>query len=137
MPRRIPRFYSGVLDSGPLPESGIRTGESDFRTRSGRGIGSAMSENKPVNIQIQADDSVKDGAYCNMAMIAHSPEEFVMDFIFVVPNPPYGKLRSRIVMSASHAKRFMRAMQENVVRYEQQFGTINEMPPPGGGNVVN
>lgn len=96
-----------------------------------------MSTNKPVNIQIQADDAVKDGAYCNMAMIAHSPEEFVMDFIFVVPNPPHGKLRSRIVMSASHAKRFVRALQENIVRYEQQFGPINEMPAPNGGGVIN
>ena len=96
-----------------------------------------MSSNKPVNITIQADDSVKEGAYCNMAMIAHSPEEFVMDFIFIVPNPPYGKLRSRIVMSASHAMRFVRALQENIVRYEEQFGPIPEAPPPGGGQIVN
>lgn len=94
-----------------------------------------MSANKPVNIQIQADDAVKEGVYCNMAMIAHSPEEFVMDFIFIVPNPPFGKLRSRVVMSASHAKRFMRALQENIVRYEQQFGPIPETPNPTTGTV--
>ena len=95
-----------------------------------------MSSKQPVNIQIQADDSVKEGAYSNLAMIAHSPEEFVLDFIFVMPNPPYGKLRSRIVMSAAHAKRFLRALQENVQRYEQQFGTIPESSPPTPG-VMN
>ena len=93
---------------------------------------------KPVNIQIQADDETKVGAYANLAMIAHSPEEFVMDFIFIVPNPPFGKLRSRVVMSAGHAKRFMRALQENIVRYEQQFGAIPDTPMPGpGSGVIN
>ena len=120
---------SGFLDF--CPDS------PDFRADAGRGIRAGMSTNKPVNIQIQADEAVKDGAYCNMAMIAHSPEEFVMDFIFVVPNPPYGKLRSRIVMSASHAKRFVRALQENIVRYEAQFGPIPEAPAPAGGGVIN
>ena len=94
-----------------------------------------MATNKPVDIQIQAPDEVKEGAYCNMAMIAHSPEEFVMDFIFIVPNPPFGKLRSRIVMSASHAKRFLRALQDNVDRYESQFGKIPEAPIPGSGTI--
>ena len=97
-----------------------------------------MSTNKPqppqVSIQIQAPEEVKQGAYANLAMIAHSAEEFVLDFIFIVPSPPYGKLRSRIVMSAPHAKRFLRALGENVARFEQQFGPIPESnnPPPSG-----
>ncbi len=97
-----------------------------------------MSSKQPgVNIQIQADDATKEGVYSNLAMIAHSQEEFVLDFIFIVPNPPYGKLKSRVVMSPGHAKRFVRAMQDNIVRYEQQFGPIpdNTMPPAGG--IVN
>jgi len=85
---------------------------------------------QPVNINIQAPDEVKEGAFSNLAMIAHSPEEFVLDFIFVMPNPPFGKLRSRIVMTPGHAKRFLRALQDNVTRYEQQFGPIPETSAP-------
>ena len=100
-----------------------------------------MSSNKPgsggVNIQIQADDATKEGVYSNLAMIAHSAEEFVLDFIFIVPNPPYGKLKSRVVMSPGHAKRFLRALQDNVVRYEQQFGPIPENTTPPSGGIVN
>ena len=98
-----------------------------------------MSSNKPqpVNIQIQADDATKEGVYSNLAMIAHSAEEFVLDFIFVVPSPPFGKLRSRVVMSASHAKRFLRAFQENIVRYEQQFGPIPESSAPTPSGTIN
>ena len=90
-----------------------------------------MSTKQPVNIQIQADEETKAGTYANLAMISHSAEEFVCDFIFV--HPPYGKLRSRIIMSAGHAKRFLRALQENVARYESQHGTIPDTgnPPPG------
>lgn len=85
---------------------------------------------QPVNIQIQADEETKAGVYANLAMIAHSAEEFVVDFIFMVPTPPYGKLRSRVILSAPHAKRFLRAMQENVARYEEQHGPITESGPP-------
>ena len=92
-------------------------------------------QKKGVNIQIQADDATKEGDYCNLAMIAHSQEEFVLDFIFIVPNPPYGKLKSRVIMSAGHAKRFQRALAENIARYEAQFGIIPDTPMPGSGTV--
>ena len=92
---------------------------------------------KNVNIQIQADDATKEGAYANLAMIAHSPEEFVLDFIFIVPNPPYGKLKSRVVMSAAHAKRFVRALAENVAKYELQYGTIPDTNAPVPSGTVN
>ncbi len=95
-----------------------------------------MSAKQPMNIQIQADEETKAGDYANLAMIAHSAEEFVVDFIFVVPNPPYGKLRSRIIMSAGHAKRFLRAMQENVARYEAAHGVIPDTGNPPSG-IVN
>jgi hypothetical protein len=101
-----------------------------------------MSTNKPqppqqVNIQIQAPDEIKEGVYANLAMVAHSPEEFVLDFIFIVPSPPFGKLRSRVVMSAPHAKRFLRALAENVSRFEAQFGPIPDTQPPPSGGVMN
>lgn len=85
-----------------------------------------------MNIQIQADDQTKAGAYCNMAMITHTAEEFMCDFIFVVPRPPYGKLNARILLSPGHAKRLLRALQDNVQRYENQFGPIPEAQAPPG-----
>lgn len=85
-----------------------------------------------MNIQIQADDETKAGSYCNMAMITHTAEEFMADFIFIVPRPPYGKLNARILLSPGHAKRLLRALQDNVARYEKQFGPIAEAQTPTG-----
>lgn len=95
------------------------------------------TQNKGVNIQIQADDATKEGDYANLAMIAHTPEEFVLDFIFLVPNPPFGKLKSRVILSAPHAKRFLRALAENVSKYEAQYGAIPESSTPMPGGTVN
>lgn len=82
------------------------------------------------HLQIQIDDDVAQGAYVNMATVTHSPTEFVFDFIFVQPQQPRAKVRSRIITSPQHAKRFLLAMQENLRRYEERFGTI-----PLGGNI--
>ena len=73
-----------------------------------------------------------------MAMITHTAEEFVTDFLFLMPRPPYGKLNARILMSPGHAKRLARALQENLDRYESQFGEIKEAPvPPGTPDLVH
>ncbi len=83
-------------------------------------------------LQIQIDDDVAQGAYANMATVTHSPTEFIFDFIFVQPQQPRGKVRSRIITSPQHAKRFLAAMQENIRRYEERFGKIEpgSEPPP-------
>ena len=73
---------------------------------------------KTRNIQVVADDHTKQGAYCNLGMITHTPEEFVADFLFIMPQPPYGKLHSRILMSPGHAKRFMAALADNIHKFE-------------------
>lgn len=92
-----------------------------------------MSEQtKPGHkLQIQIDEDVAQGIYVNMATVTHSPTEFLFDFIFVQPQQPRGKVRSRIITSPQHAKRFLLAMQENLRRYEERFGKIetgNEPP---------
>jgi len=81
-------------------------------------------------IQIQIDDQTTKGAYSNLAVISHSENEFVMDFVFV--HPPQGKVVSRIITSPSHAKRLAKALSDNISQYEKQFGTIPEpqQPPP-------
>jgi len=67
-----------------------------------------------------------EGIYSNLAMIAHSNTEFVIDFIRMMPGVPKAKVKSRIVMTPEHAMRFLQALKENVERYEDAFGDIKE-----------
>ncbi len=84
-------------------------------------------ENENKNqINIEITDEIAEGIYSNLAMISHSPTEFVVDFVRIMPNAPKAKVKSRIVLTPQHAKRFCKAMMENIKRYEQTFGTIQE-----------
>lgn len=78
--------------------------------------------NEQKTITIQTDPSMIKGAYSNMAQVQHTGEEFVLDFFTVIP--PTGSLSARIILSPSHYKRLFRAMEENLKRYEQEYGTI-------------
>lgn len=87
-----------------------------------------IMENKqdPNNgLQIELTDAVAEGTYANLVVIAHSSSEFVLDFIRVVPNVPKAKVQSRIILTPEHAKRLLAALNENVNKYEAQFGPIN------------
>ena len=75
-------------------------------------------------IQIEIDEQTSQGVYCNLAMISHNETEFVLDFIFIQPQAPKAKVRSRIITSPAHIKRLMLAINDNIKRYEQQFGEI-------------
>lgn len=86
-----------------------------------------MSEEQK-KIHIKAKDEVLEGRYANVAQINHTKEEFVVDFMNVFP--PQGTLNSRVIMSPGHMKRVIRAMQENVQKYEQKFGEIKESDEP-------
>lgn len=86
-----------------------------------------MSEKKPQNqINIELPEDVADGTYSNLAIISHSQSEFVIDFIRLVPNVPKAKVKSRIILTPHHAKRLLKALNENVKKYEGQHGTIDE-----------
>ena len=74
-----------------------------------------------LNIEIPAD---LEEVYSNLAVIAHSSSEFVIDFIRVMPNMPKSKVKSRVIMNAEHAKRLLTALSQNIEKYEQQFGEI-------------
>ena len=89
-----------------------------------------------VNIQIQLDDDIAQGAYVNLVMLNHNETEFVLDFIYVQPQQPKAKVRSRVICTPRHAKQLLHALAENVKLYEQKFGTI---PPStqGSGNIIN
>jgi len=83
-----------------------------------------------IHIQVQIDDHIAQGVYVNMAMVNHSETEFVLDFIYVQPQVPKAQVRSRVISSPKHLKRFLMALQENVSRYETQFGKIDAGPMP-------
>jgi hypothetical protein len=84
-------------------------------------------QEKEMNVEIKVDENVAQGVYANFANITHSPEEFILDFLFINPAPPsgFGKLMARIVMTPGHMKRLCLAMQENISRYEDRFGEIH------------
>ncbi len=96
-----------------------------------------MSEQQTEpQLQIKADEKELLGQYANLVLIQHTGEEFTLNFIYVFPNLPQGKLASSIIVSPQHAKRLMRALEENIARYEAQFGPIPEAPvPPAVPNV--
>ena len=92
-------------------------------------------EEKPKNqINIELTDEVAGGIYSNLAIITHSPTEFVLDFVSMMPGAPKAKVKSRIVMTPQHAKRLYKALADNLSKYESNFGPIKEvtgevMPP--------
>lgn len=89
-------------------------------------------------VNIELPDETAEGTYSNLAVISHSPSEFVIDFIRMMPNLPKAKVKSRIIMTPQHAKRLLAALSENIERYEDAFGEIEvrepqpPIPPFGG-----
>ena len=79
---------------------------------------------KEIKLEIQLDEETAQGVYVNLAVVNHNDTEFVFDFIFVQPQAPRAKVRSRVITSPRHAKRMLLALQENVARYEIAFGPI-------------
>ena len=88
--------------------------------------------NQNQQIQIKVSDEALHGSYSNMLQVAHTQEEFVLDFMNVLP--PQGMLSSRVIVSPGHMKRIVAALQENVKRYEDQHGSIDPAkgPEPSG-----
>jgi hypothetical protein len=87
---------------------------------------------EPQQIQIDLDEATAQGAYCNLVLINHSDGEFVLDFAFMQPATPRARVRARIVSSPRHTKRLLRALEQNVQRYEERFGKIEDslLPDP-------
>ena len=82
-------------------------------------------------LQIEVSPEVAQGVYVNFALIAHSSSEFIMDLASVMPGLPKATVKSRVILAPEHAKRLAMALQENIARYERQFGKIqlpNQQP---------
>ena len=93
-------------------------------------------ENEKNNnqLQIELKEEVAQGTYANLAIITHSSSEFIVDFVRVMPGLPKAGVQSRIVLTPEHAKRLMYALQENVAKYERNFGPIRMPEEMNGGN---
>lgn len=79
---------------------------------------------RDLQLHIQLDDDVAQGTYVNLAMVNHTETEFILDFIYVQPQQPRAKVRSRIISSPRHTKRLLAALKDNVEKYEAKFGQI-------------
>ena len=82
-------------------------------------------------LNIELNEEIAEGEYSNLVMIAHSSEEFILDFIRVVPGVAKAKVKTRVIISPSHAKRLLAALADNVKRYEAANGPISSNNQPG------
>jgi hypothetical protein len=83
-------------------------------------------------INIELGEKEAEGIYSNLALISHSPAEFVIDFTRMLPGVPKTKVYARLIMTPQHAKSFLKAMGENIEKYEKQFGEIKIHGNPQG-----
>jgi len=90
----------------------------------------AEKEKKQKQINIELDEKMAEGVYSNLAIINHSVSEFVIDFISLMPGAPKAKVKSRIVLTPQHAKKFLKALSDNVSRFENAHGTIKDYEQP-------
>ena len=91
---------------------------------------SQPSKDQKGQINIELDASVAEGIYSNLAIINHSVSEFVVDFVKIMPGIPKNKVKSRIILTPQHAKRFSKALIDNVKRFEQAHGEIKDYDHP-------
>jgi hypothetical protein len=88
-----------------------------------------MSSN-PKEVRIEFPKELIAGVYSNNMMVSHTKEEFIMDFLMV--SPPTGAVTARLIVSPGHVKRIVKALQDNISKYEQRFGSIQTSEVPGG-----
>ena len=85
---------------------------------------------KKGQINIELDEKIAQGIYSNLAIINHSVSEFVVDFVTIMPGVPKSKVKSRIILTPQHAKRFLRALGDNIKRFENNHGEIKDFEQP-------
>lgn len=85
------------------------------------------NEQQPNQLNIEIGEEVAEGQYANLAIITHSHAEFVIDFVNVMPGTPKSKVKSRIIFTPQHAKRFMKALEDNIRNFENAHGVIKDL----------
>jgi len=103
-----------------------------FRTPNYLNLQILMAKRKDIQdepeqqLNIELSEEMAEGVYANLAMIAHSNTEFVIDFIRLMPGVPKAKVKSRVILTPEHALRLLTALQDNISKYEDNFGSIRE-----------
>ena len=95
---------------------------------------------KAQQINIELGEKEAEGIYSNLAIITHSPAEFIIDFTRVVPGAPKAKVHARIITTPQHAKMLLRALNDNIEKFESKFGEIKidaQTSPPFGFTPMN
>ncbi len=92
-----------------------------------------MSKQRKLSIKLP--ENVLPGVYANQMLVSHTREEFVIDFVNLFP--PEGVVNARVIVSPGHLKRMIRALQDNLSKYELAHGTIVEAAPPGPDTFQN
>ena len=85
-----------------------------------------MSNDNKKNINIELDENIAQGSYSNLVVVNHSPTEFVLDFINIMPGTPKAKVKSRIILTPEHTKKFLEALTDNLDKYESNHGPVKE-----------
>ncbi len=85
---------------------------------------------KKGQINIELDENVAQGIYSNLAIINHSQSEFILDFVSIMPGVPKSKVKSRIILTPQHAKRLLKALNDNIQRFEKAHGKVKEQEQP-------
>jgi hypothetical protein len=88
--------------------------------------------NKKNQINIELKEKVAQGTYSNLAIITHSSSEFVLDFVRVMPGIPKAEVKSRVILTPEHAKRLLKALEDNVKKFEKVHGPVKNIEPTGG-----
>ena len=89
-------------------------------------------EKKKEGLNIELTEDTAQGIYSNLAIINHSPSEFVVDFVQMMPGIKKAKVRSRVILTPQHAKRLNKALSDNISKFESQNGEIKDIAPTQG-----
>ncbi|MCK9611586.1 MAG: DUF3467 domain-containing protein [Bacteroidales bacterium] len=88
-----------------------------------------MENPKEQKLNIELTDDIAEGIYSNLAVITHSHSEFIVDFVKIMPGIPKAKVKSRIILTPQHAKRLLNALKDNILKFEENFGKIDDNSP--------
>ena len=101
-----------------------------------------MAEDRPVQdeqtkLEVKIDDDVAQGMYINLALVHHNENDFTIDLMYVPPHGRGATVRARAISSPKHTKRLVLALQEQVRRYEERFGTIDLSGPDPAESLIH
>lgn len=106
-----------------------------IKVRSNTMNGQPQTQPNQQQINIKIDDVTMKGAYSNAMGVSHSKEEFVLDFMNIYAHQRSGIVSARVITSPGHMKRIYKALEENIKKYEDRFGKIEEAAAPGAGDI--